>query len=61
MRLESKLCRKYLLNLLNESQYLAKIKNPKLLRISKFPCKGETNLRERQLKKELAKTPRKTS
>ena len=46
-RLESKLCRKYVLNLLNEPQHLAKIKTPKLLKI---PNKGVTNLRERKLK-----------
>ena len=46
-RLESKLCRKYVLNLLNEPQHFAKIKTPKLLKI---PNKGVTNLRERKLK-----------
>ena len=42
-RLESKLRRKYVLNLLNEPQHLAKIKTPKLLMI---PNKGATNFRE---------------
>ena len=46
-RPESKLHRKYVLNLLNEPQHLAKLKTPKLL---KFPRKGVTNLRERKLK-----------
>ena len=46
-RLESKLCRKYVLNLLNEPQHLAKIKTPKLLKILN---KGVTNLRERKVK-----------
>ena len=44
---ESKLRRKYVLNLLNEPQNLAEIKAPKLL---KFPSKGVTNLCERKLK-----------
>lgn len=46
-RLESKIRRKYILNLLNEPQHLAKLKTPKLL---KFPIKGVTNLHERKLK-----------
>ena len=46
-RLESKLCRKYVLNLLNEPQHLAEIKTPKLLKILN---KGVTNFRERKLK-----------
>ena len=46
-RLESYLLRKYLLNLLNEPQQLAKIKTPKHLKI---PNKWITNLRERKLK-----------
>ena len=46
-RLESYLLRKYLLNLLNEPQQLAKIKTPKRLKI---PNKWITNLRERKLK-----------
>ena len=41
-RLESKLHRKYVLNLLNEPQHLAAIKTPKI------PNKGVTNLRERK-------------
>ena len=44
-RLESKLHRKYVLNLLNEPQHLAAIKTPKL---PKIPNKGVTNLRERK-------------
>ena len=40
-RLESKLCRKYVLNLLNEPQHLSKIRTLTLL---KFPSKGVTNL-----------------
>ena len=56
-RLESKLCRKYILNLLNEPQHLAEIKTPKLLKILN---KGGTNLRERKLKNmQLTKIPRK--
>ena len=47
LRLESKLCRKYVSNFLNEPQYLAKVKTPKRLKI---PNKGVTNLRERKLK-----------
>ena len=55
-RLESKLCRKYILNLLNEP-HLAEIKTPKLLKILN---KGGTNLRERKLKNmQLTKIPRK--
>ena len=46
-KLESKLRRKYQVNLLNKPQHLAKIKAPKLL---KFPSKGITNLRERKFK-----------
>ena len=46
-RLESKLCRKYVSNFLNEPQYLAKIKTARRLKI---PNKGVTNLRERKLK-----------
>ena len=46
-RLDSKLYRKYVLNLLNEPQHLAAIKTPKL---PKIPKKGVTNLRERKLK-----------
>ena len=46
-RLDSKLYRKYVLNLLNEPQHLAAIKTPK---IPKIPKKGVTNLRERKLK-----------
>ena len=46
-RLESKLRRKQVLNLLNEPQNLAKIKTPKL---PKYPSKDVTNLRKRQLK-----------
>ena len=45
--LESKLHRKYELNLLNEPQHLAEIKTLKPLKI---PNKGVTNLRERKLK-----------
>ena len=44
---ESKLRRKYQVNLLNKPQRLAKIKAPKLL---KFPSKGITNLRKRKFK-----------
>ena len=43
-RPESKLRRKYVTNVLNEPQHLAKIKTPKRLKISK---KGVTNLHER--------------
>ena len=46
-RLQSKLRRKYVLNLLNEPKHLAKIKTPKLHKNSN---KGVTNLRERKLK-----------
>ena len=46
-RLESKLRRKYVINLLNESQHLAEIKTPKL---PKIPNNGVTNLHERKLK-----------
>ena len=46
-RLVSKLRRKYVINLLNESQHLAEIKTPKLLKI---PNNGVTNLHERKLK-----------
>ena len=46
-KLESKLRRKYEVNLLNKPQNLAKIKAPKLL---KFPSKGITNLRKRKFK-----------
>ena len=44
---ETKLRRKYVSNLLNEPQHMAKIKTPKRLQI---PNKGVTNLRERKLK-----------
>ena len=44
--LESKLHRKYVSNLLNETQHLAKIKTLKLLSI---PNKGITDVRERKL------------
>ena len=55
-RLDSKLCRKYILNLLNEPQH-PQIKTPKLLKILN---KGGTNLRERKLKNmQLTKIPRK--
>ena len=46
-KLESKLRRKYQVNLLNKPQHLAKIKASKLL---KFPSKGITNLRKRKFK-----------
>ena len=46
-RLESKLRRKYGLNLLNEPQHFAEIKIPKLLKILNA---GVTNLRERKQK-----------
>ena len=45
-RLKSKLCRKDLLNLLNEPQQLTKNKPQKL---RKIPNRGVTNLRERKL------------
>ena len=45
--LESKLPKKYVLNLFSEPQHLAEIKTPKLLKISN---KGVKNLRERKLK-----------
>ena len=54
-RLESKLRRKYVLNLFDEPRHLAKIKTPKFL---KFPSKGVTDLRERKLKKKTTKNPR---
>ena len=44
---EFKLRKRYILNLLNEPQHLAKIKTPKLL---KFQNKGVTNLRDWKLK-----------
>ena len=44
---ESKLRRKYVLNLLNKTQHLAETKTPKFLKI---PNKGATYLRERKLK-----------
>ena len=53
---KSNLRRKYLLHLLNEPQYLAKIRTPKLLKISN---KRVTILCKRKLKKQLTKTPRK--
>ena len=55
-RLESKLRRKYVLNLLNEPQNLDKIKILKLLQI---PKKGVTSLRKRKLKLKL--NPAKTN
>ena len=55
-RLKSNLRRKYLLHLLNEPQYLAKIRTPKLLKISN---RRVTILCKRKLKKQLTKTPRK--
>ena len=54
-RLQSKLRRKYVLNLLNEPKHLAKIKTPKLHKNSN---KGVKNLRERRLKNNKINTPR---
>ena len=51
-RLESKLHRKYELNLLNEPQHLAEIKTLKLLKIAN---KGVTNSHEQKLKNNLLK------
>ena len=51
-RVESKLRRKYVLNLLNEPQNLAEIKTPKLLKILNQRIK---NLRQRKLKHNLLK------
>ena len=51
-RVESKLRRKYVLNLLNEPQNLAEIKTPKLLKILNQKI---TNLRQRKLKHNLLK------
>ena len=51
-RLEYKLRGKYVLNLFNEPQHLAKIKTLKFL---KFPSKGAIDLRERKLKKKQLK------
>ena len=55
-RLEPYFRNMYVLNLLKEQQHLAKIRTPKRLEI---PNRGVTNLRERKLKKQLTKTPRK--